>query len=1372
MSKRFFIGLIILSLLALYLITVNPISNHTVSAAAYLVSQGQPANAGTIGSGTPVAAGNDGDTTTTRWGADSSSFPQWWRVDLGSSMSLNQVDLKWYKATTRAYKYKIETSGDDSAYTTVVDKTGNTTIGDTSDTFTATGRYVRITVTGCSDTAAWASFYECQVYSPNAPGPTATPVPTPTPPSGLKNLAFRRAAYQSSYANFNDTGHLATDGFNKAQTGYSSKWVSGSGDPQWIYVDLGIASNISVVRLYWDTDYAKSYKIQTSNDAAAWSDVYSTTAGDGGLDEISFTATAARYARIYCTQKGTAGSSYSLFELEVYGTGGLTYTAAPTPTPNPDGSLFLRGGNWKLQRAAQVTATSAQISTAGFDAGSWVIATVPGTVLASYLNIGAIPDPNYSDQQVQISESFFTTDFWYRDEFTVPSSYSGNKVWLNFDGINWKAEVYVNGTYVGRIDGLARGKFDVTSLVTVGATNALAVKIYKNNNPGAVTLQSLHNPGGNGGVLGTDSPTFVCSMGWNWIPTIRGRNIGIWDDVWLSKTGNVSIIDPFIKTDLPLPNTTPADLAIKVDLKNNMASAQSGTLSGTINPGNITFQQAVSLNASETKTVTLDKTTFAQLSISNPNLWWPNGYGPQNLYTLTLDYKINATVSDIKTLTFGIRELSYNDTTSNLSINVNGQKVVVRGGNWGMDDGMKIYDPAFFDLRLRLHKEMNMNLIRNWVSQTCDEDFYNACDKYGILIWDDFWLANPGDGPDPGDNNLFLANSQDKVKRFRNHPSIALWCGRNEGNPPAVIDTGLRDYTTNLDGTRFYISHSASTPVSGFGPYSIMDEKWYYANRGTSLHSELGLVCPPPVESFQAMMPADKLWPINDMWGVHDWTQSRCDDFINMMNSNYGSATGLDDFCRKSAMILTQNVKPMFEAWQSKRGGGVVLWMSHPSWPSLICQTYDYYMEPTAAYFAIKKACEPVHILWRPDNEQIQVANNTAQDLNNATAEAYVYNMDGTLKYSNSVPVNALKNSTTTCFTISYPGGLSNVHFLKLKFKNSGGTLLSDNFYWRGTTYDNYTDLANMSKLTLSGSATKSTNGTTCTITANISNNSSNIAVMTRLKVLRDLSGKRVLPAFYSDNYLSLLPNETKTVTVEFDTANLAGEQPKLMVEGWNVNSSQITISSGGSTPTPLPTATPTLTPTPTPVVTPTPTPTPGSGIVNLSGSYNQDAYSYDSSRTDGSYDGNGSTYSADLVNTTPVFEGVSYQLGPLTNGVNNAINGTGQVINLTQGQYASIRLLGSGTNNDQTGTFRITYSDSTYTDVSVTQFDWRTSNSVAGEKVVQTMDHKHMPTGDSTIKNTYIFAYYLTPTAGKMVKSLTLPNNTNMHVLAITLVP
>ncbi|MGA9453388.1 MAG: sugar-binding domain-containing protein, partial [Verrucomicrobiia bacterium] len=832
--------------------------------------------------------------------------------------------------------------------------------------------------------------------------------------------------------------------------------------------------------------------------------------------------------------------------------------------PQSDGSLVLSSGHWKLQNASLVKAAPERIAQLGFDDSKWLAAVVPGTVLGSYVAAGAEPNPWFGDQMSQISDEFFSrNDFWYRDTFMVPADYSGRRIWLNFDGINWKAEVFLNGQTVGRIDGaFIRGRFDVTATAKPGTTNCLAVLIHRVAHPGPgknkVIHKKLGSPTVNGDVLGADSPTFVASAGWNWLPIVRGRNIGIWNDVRLETSGDVTITDPWVTSQIPLPDTSRADLTVRTELCNHSTQPQPGKLVGTI--GNVTFEQPVSLDPGETRDVTLDKANCPVLSLPNPHLWWPNGYGAQPLYTLNLRFECRGAVSDKKVVTFGIRKIDYKVINNVLTLCVNGKRILCRGGNWGMDEGMLNCDRAGYDLRVRLHHDANLNMIRNWVGMVGRQAFYDACDRYGILVWDDFWLANPVDGPDPDDHAMFMANARDKVRRVRSHAALALYCGRNEGEPPANLDTGMREATATLDGTRLYIPNSAAGIVTGHGPYEIKDVEWYFANRGKTFHSELGIVAVPVVESMRAMMPAENLWPINDMWAVHDYQSPRMPLYTQRVTQRYGQPTGIEDYCRKAQMVNMESAKAMYECLQANQGGGLLVWMTLPAWPSLICQLYDYYFEPTAAYFGARKACEPVHIFWNSDTDRIEAANDTVTNCDNLTAEAWIYGLDGKESWHKSVPIDLASTSVRECFPVQRPTDPKQVFFVKLVLRR-GAEIISDNFYWSSGKGESCSDLNKLPNVTLPATASRFDNGQTCRVRVRISNPTRTVALMIRLKVRRDRSGDRILPVFYSDNYFSLLPGGTRDVTLEFAKASLAGESPKVFEEGWNVSGREIPLS-------------------------------------------------------------------------------------------------------------------------------------------------------------------------------------------------------------------
>ncbi len=972
------------------------------------------------------------------------------------------------------------------------------------------------------------------------------------------NLALNRAAYHSSSVDDDHTGHLSTD------WSLDTYWESKIGGEQWLSVDLGEAQQIASLRLRWGSSYPTRYVIEVSSEGirpTQWRNVFEQTDGQGNTEVISFAPATARHVRVraiyFRYDRGCI-----LNEIEVWGDARDSRIALPPqPPPQADGSLLLTGGNWRLQSASFVRDTPDSISRGGYDDSKWIPAIVPGTVLTSYLKYGAVPDPRYADQQNQLSEAFFTgNDFWYRNAFEVPAAYSGKRVWLNFDGINWKAEIYFNGHAIGRIDGaFIRGRFDVTEYARAGEMNHLAVLVRKVAHPGKITHKMLHYRFENGGILGADSPTFVSSIGWNWLPTVRGRNVGIWNDVRLEASGDVTLVDPWVKTNVDLSGKTKADLSVNLELRNHAGAPRKGLLVGKI--GSVSFQQPYELKAFETKALSLDKNSFPQLTVAEPSLWWPNGYGKQPLYRLELDLQSQGRPSDHAELNFGIRNIEYKvDSKNSLQLYVNGHRILVRGGNWGMEEGNLDCDAAGYDLRVRLHRDMNLNMIRNWVGMIGKKAFYEACDRHGLLIWDDFWLANPVDGPPPDDAEMFFANARDKVRRVRSHASLALYCGRNEGMPPPVLDEGMQTILAELDPSRHYVPNSADGTVTGLGPYDVRDPDWYFANRGITFHSEQGIICVPPVESMRAMMPADRLWPINDMWALHDYQSPRMPLYTKRINERYGDATDIEDYCRKAQMVNMETAKAMYECVLSNQGSGLVIWMTQSAWPSLICQLYDYYFETTAGYYGAKKGSEPLHILWDSATDRVKVANARPSPTGELTAEAKIHDMQGRQLWQRSSPVSLGAGGMQDCFALELPEKPGAVYFIKLRLRR-GEQIISDNIYWSAGRGKSCKALADLPLVSLVAKASHAVEGTMHRVVVDVANPGATPAVMIRLKVQRSQSAERVLPAVFDDNYLTLLPGEQKRVSVQFETSALAGEEPRLLVEGWNITPAEIPVS-------------------------------------------------------------------------------------------------------------------------------------------------------------------------------------------------------------------
>ncbi|MEJ2009524.1 MAG: discoidin domain-containing protein [Acidobacteriota bacterium] len=886
---------------------------------------------------------------------------------------------------------------------------------------------------------------------------------------------------------------------------FTSAWMSKGLGEEWVYVDLGASFEFDRVALYWIAKAAEG-SLQVSDDAEDWRDIQPLPGGTDLTDDMKLAQPArGRYVRVLMTRP-TSADGYMLSEMEVYGRGGFTAQPKAAPTAGAEGRLDLAGGNWRLQRDSLVSADAETLSKTGFDDKGWIIATVPGTVLTSYLNIGTIPDPNYGQNQLYISDSFFYADFWYRTEFEAPQLERGRHAWLNFDGINWKADIYLNGAKLGHIDGgFMRGRFDVTEHLVPGQKNALAVRIIKNDTPGSVKQKTFASAGKNGGGLGLDNPTFHASIGWDWISTIRGRNIGMWNDVFLTTSGPVTLENPYIVTTLPLPETSSADVSVEVELVNHDARPVKGTLRGTI--GEVKFEQPVRLEASGKSKVKLDPSTHAALRIENPKLWWPAGYGEPHLYEMHLEFEApHKMVSDRKSLKVGVRQMTYKVEDGALKIWVNGRRLIPRGGNWGFSESMLLYRDREYDIAVRYHSEMNFNMIRNWVGQTGREAFYDACDRNGVMVWQDFWLANPWDGPDPEDDPMFLRNARDFILRVRNHPSMGLYCGRNEGNPPKPLEEGLTKMLAELHPGVHYIPNSADRVVSGHGPYSVMPLSFYFgAGTNKRLHSERGMACIPPMDSVKLMMPKQAMWPQGLDWGLHDFCLEGAVNgasYRQIVDNGYGGAGSAEEWVALAQLINYEGYRAMFEG-QSKYRMGLLIWMSHPCWPSFVWQTYDYYFEPTAAYFGSKKGCEPLHIQWNPVTESIEVVNYSSGNAQVLTAQVEILNMDGSRQWTKTASLDSKEDSTVSCIKMEYPSGLTPVHFLRLALTKDAKPV-STNFYLRPREVGNYRAVRELPKVNLEASTQVEQQGSHWLLITQLHNPSTQPALLVRIKAVKN----------------------------------------------------------------------------------------------------------------------------------------------------------------------------------------------------------------------------------------------------------------------------
>ena len=905
---------------------------------------------------------------------------------------------------------------------------------------------------------------------------------------------------------------------------FGSAWRSLGNRDEWVTIDLGASANIDKIKLHW-FEKAMLYNIKVSDDNINWQTISASDKTQNNLTTLDAKNVTARYVRL--NMKG-GSKPYSLKEVEVWGTGGLT-TQNHEQGGWQEGRWLLNGGNWRLRRASHPNAAA-------------IPATVPATVLSSFVNAGALPDMNHDDNLMMASESFFDGDFIYTRYFDVPEEMRGKRMFLNFDGINWKAEVWLNGTYLGRIDGaFKRGKFDITPYLK-NENNYLKVLIHANANPGGVKVKTEKNTDFNGGILGADNPTFHATIGWDWISTIRGRDIGIWDDVYLTTASDVTVSDPVVTTTLAEGDTL-ASMTPAVILTNHALQPVTGILHGHI--GEICFEKQVTLAAGETIEAAFSPNEFPQLKDQRMRLWWPNGYGEAYLYDAGFEFIVDGQQSDAVEYKAGIREVKTVDKDTKLKIYINNRRLVPLGGNWAFSENNLNYRGREFDAAVRNHKEMNYNMIRNWVGMTGDKEFFEACDRYGIMVWQDFWLANPADGPDPDDEAMFMDNARDFVLKIRNHPCIGIYCGRNEGYPPKTLDDGLRETVASLHPGLDYISSSADDGVSGHGPYWAISAKEYFEKQTGKLHSERGMPNVMTYEGLSRTLDSEHLWPQNIYWGRHDYTMEgaqRGASFNKLIADNFGEPTSAQEFCDWAQWINYEGYRAMYESGSQDRMG-LLIWMSHPCWPSMVWQTYDYYLEPTAAYYGVKHACEPLHVQWNPVSNCVEIVNRSAGH-QEGTVKASIINLNGETVWEQVQGYVCDEDMTLDMMQIEVPEDIAGAYFLRLTLMDGKGAIKSMNDYVNTTIENDRTSLHDLRQTQVTAAA----NGNSITIT----NNSNVPAVMLRLNLKGD-DGEQILPVIYSDNYLHLMPGESRTIDIEWKNEDARGCKPIVEIYGTNV---------------------------------------------------------------------------------------------------------------------------------------------------------------------------------------------------------------------------
>ena len=870
-------------------------------------------------------------------------------------------------------------------------------------------------------------------------------------------------------------------------------------------------------------------------------------------------------------------------------------TAARAAAPDPP--LVLRA-NWTIQSAADVRETGAVISTPAFTPANWYRASVPTTVLAALVRLRVYPDPTFGMNLRAIPgtsypigtnfsnvptppESPFRHAWWFRTEFDLPASTQGRTLRLNFDGINYRANVWLNGRQIAASDRMVGAwrlfRFDVTSAARPGTKNVLAVEVFPPQ-PDDLAI------------------TFV-----DWNPQPPDRNMGLWRDVYLTVTGPVSMAFPHVISRLNLPAADRAGLTVTAELTNASREAVEGVLKGRI--GDLAFEQPVRLDAGETRVIRFTPESFRALLVANPRLWWPAQLGPQSLYSLRLEFVAGGVVSDAREISFGIREVtSVLDDRQHRVFQVNGRNILIRGAGYTFDMLLRS-SPERQETELDYVRDMNLNAIR-MEGKIEDDHFLDLCDRKGILVmagwcccdhWERWqnWKSE--------DYGVARESLRDQIRRLRSHPSVFDWLNGSDNPPPPDVEKQYVAVLKECDwpnpfqssATQKRTDLTGATGLKMTGPYEFVVPSYWLLDttRGGAhgFNTETGPgPAVPPVETLRQMLPADHLWPIDSFWDFHAGGGAfrNVSVFTDAMNHRYGEAANVEDYARKAQVLAYEGHRAMFEAFGRNKyaSTGVIQWMLNNAWPSMIWHLYDYYLRPGGSYFGAKKACEPLHVQYSYDDRSVVVVNSHYRAFPKMRVKARLLNLDLKPVFAHEATVDVGEDSATRVFSLPEPAGLSTTYFVDLGLADAAGRPVSRNFYWLSTrpetldwdrstwyytpagSFADFKGLAALppARVTVTASALAEAAGKPgerLAARVRVENPGRTLAFAVHLRLMKAQpagdadaeSGTEVLPVIWEDNYFPLMPGETREIAVSWRGSDTAKARLAIAVDGWNV---------------------------------------------------------------------------------------------------------------------------------------------------------------------------------------------------------------------------
>ncbi len=869
-------------------------------------------------------------------------------------------------------------------------------------------------------------------------------------------------------------------------------------------------------------------------------------------------------------------------------------SSEPGSTPEiaaPASSAFhvLLEDHWMLRAAADVEADGAAISSADFSTEQWYPTSVPTTVLAALVDNGHFTEPYFADNLASIDTEPFQGPWWYRTTFELDAVDEG--LALVFDGINYRASIWLNGRQIADDEDI------------LGSFRQFELSIRDHAQPGRNVLAvEVHPPRPGDFTLG-----FV-----DWNPVPPDRNMGLWRQVWLRRTGAVSMKDVVVHTDLS-DDGTAAELTVLATLSNHTDRQIQGRLLGRIEK--LSFEQTYELAPGQSQDLRLTADHHPALSMTSPRLWWPHTLGEPHLYPLDLIAEVDGTASDREQLRFGVREVSdFFNAQGHRGYRINGKDILIRGGGW-VDDLMLDDTDAKIEAQMDYVRHLGLNTVRLEGFWGSSRKLYDIADEYGILLmpgWSCQWewqeyLGKPVDETYGGvlteqDIDLVTRMWADQVRWLRRHPSIFVWVLASDLLPKPDLEQRYADIMPALDPTRPLLAAcsdrksevSGPTGVKMNGPYDYVPPAYWYVNRDRGgafgFNTETGPgPQPPPVESLRRMLPEEHLWPIDEMWeyhcGRHEFNTLK--RYEKALNARYGPSSDVETFSRKAQVANYEAMRAMFEAFAVRRpeATGVVQWMLNSAWPELYWQLYDHYLMPNGAFYGARRANASVGLVFDYGDATVWVQRNDPEHaLAGTTAQIRLFDLQSRELHRQSIPLTDDFAHSQSIAELGEQIKTSPVSFLDLRLLDAEDTAVASNFYWLSSRDDVLDDAASTWFYTPTAefadfTALNDLAPTTLDVKARIEgrdqddrhqiamevkNTGDRLAFFLELRIVDPDTDQSILPVLLDDNYISLLPRESRRLKARIPST--AGARPAsewvLRYTGWNVQGGEEPLGS------------------------------------------------------------------------------------------------------------------------------------------------------------------------------------------------------------------